>query len=178
MDHNKVFSAAVQGYHYYKSLWNPIPNQKLTCSHEENNLFDMFAITVCDNVKIVGHLSMEISRPTKYLLDIGSFFTVELTSINYQRAPLIQGGLKIPAKITITMSGTVKNHLLMEKYKEIVNKRYAEPNDEEVLGSFLALPPVGQACKRDARSEKIKKTGKEDQRKPSRTRSIHQTAFS
>ena len=76
------------------------------------------------------------------------------------------------------MSGTVKNHLLMEKYKEIVNKRYAEPNDEEVLGSFLALPPVGQACKRDARSEKIKKTGKEDQRKPSRTRSIHQTAFS
>ena len=175
MDNNKVFSAAVRGYNYYKSLWNPIPNQKLKCSHEENNLF---AITVCDNVKIVGHLSLEISRPTKYLLDIGSFFTVELTSINYQRAPLIQGGLKIPAKITVTMPGTVKNHLLMEKYKEIVNKRYAEPKNEEVLGSFLALPPVGQACKRDARSEKIKETRKEDQRKPLRSRSIHQTAFS
>ena len=46
------------------------------------------------------------------------------------------------------MPGTVKNHLLMEKYKEIVNERYAEPMDEEVLvlASFLALPPAGQVC--------------------------------
>ena len=48
----------------------------------------------------------------------------------------------------------------MEKYKEIVNERYAEPKDEEVLGSFLALPPVGQACKRDRRSEKSTKRGR------------------
>ena len=48
MDHNKFleFSVAVRGYHYHKSLRNPIPNQKLQCSHEENNLFDMFAIKV------------------------------------------------------------------------------------------------------------------------------------
>ena len=60
MDHNKVleFSAVVRGYHCYKSLWNPIPNQKFKCSHEENNPFDMFAIKVCDDVKIVGHLAM------------------------------------------------------------------------------------------------------------------------
>ena len=61
-------------------------NQKRKCFHEENNLFDMFAIRVCDDVKIV-------------------------------------------------------------------TERYAEPKDEEVLGYFLALPPVGQACKRDTRSE-------------------------
>ena len=48
----------------------------------------------------------------------------------------------------------------MEKYKEIVNERYAEPKDEEVLGSFLVLPPVGQACKRDTRSEKSTKRGR------------------
>ena len=52
------------------------------------------------------------------------------------------------------MSVTLKDRLLMGKYNEIVNERYAEPKDEEVLGSFLVLPPVGQACKRDTRSEK------------------------
>ena len=108
----------------------------------------MFAMKVCDYVKIVGHLPMVISRPTKYLLDRGAVFTVELTSSNYRRSPLIQGGLEIPGKVTATMPGTVKNHLLMEKYKEIVNERYAEPMDEEVLvlASFLALPPAGQVC--------------------------------
>ena len=58
------------------------------------------------------------------------------------------------------MPGTVKNHLLMEKYKEIVHECYVEPKDEEVLGPFLALPPVGQACKRDTRSEKSMKQGR------------------
>ena len=108
----------------------------------------MFAMKVCDDVKIVGHLPMAISRPTKYLLDRGAVFTVELTSSNYRRSPLIQGGLEIPGKVTATMPGTVKNHLLIEKYKEIVNERYAEPMDEEVLvlASFLALPPAGQVC--------------------------------
>ena len=120
----------------------------------------MFAIKVCDDVKIVGHLPMEISRPTKYLLDRGAVFTVKLTSTNYRRSPLIQRGLEIPAKVTVTMPGTVKNHLLIEKYKEIVNERYAEPKDEEVLGSFLALPPVGQVCKRDTRPEKGTKQGR------------------
>ena len=43
----------------------------------------MFAINVCDDVKIVGHLSVEMSRPTKYFLDRGAIFTVELTSTNY-----------------------------------------------------------------------------------------------
>ena len=156
MDYNKVleFSASIGEYHYYKSLWNPIPNQKLKCTHEGNNPFNMFAIKVCDDVKIVGHLPMEISRSAKYLLGRGAVFTVEVTSTNYRRSPLIQGGLETPAKLTVTIPGTVKDHLLMEKYNEIVNERYAEPKDEEVLGSFLVLPPVGQACKRDTRSEK------------------------
>ena len=117
----------------------------------------MFAIKVCDDVKIVGHLRVEISRPTMYLLDRGAVFSVELTSTNFRWSPLNQGSLEIPAKVTVTMPRTVKNHLLMEKYKEIVNERYAEPKDEEVLGSFLALPPVGKACKRDTRSEKSMK---------------------
>ena len=48
MNHNKIFefTAAVRGYHYYREFWNPVPNQKLSCAHEENNPFDMFAIKV------------------------------------------------------------------------------------------------------------------------------------
>ena len=116
----------------------------------------MFAIKVCDDVKIVRHLPMEIPRLTKHLLDRGAVFIVELTSTNYRRSLLIQGGLEIPAKVLVTMPGTVKNHLLMET----VNERFTEPIDEEVLGSFLALPPVGQACKRDTRSEKSTERGR------------------
>ena len=80
-------------------------NQKRKCFHEENNLFDMFAIRVCDDVKIVGHLQMKIPRPTKCLLDSGAVFTVELISTNYRRSPLIQGSLEIPAKVTVKLRG-------------------------------------------------------------------------
>ena len=58
------------------------------------------------------------------------------------------------------MPGTVKNHLHLEKCEDIVNERYAQPKDEEVLGSFLSLPPVGQVCKRDTRSGKSTKQGR------------------
>ena len=57
---------------------------------------------------------------------------VELISTNYRRSPLVQGGLEIPATVTVTLPGTVKNHLLINKYKE----------KEEILGSFLDLPPL------------------------------------
>ena len=120
----------------------------------------MFAIKLCDDVRIVGHLPMEISIPTKYLLDRGAVFTVELTCTKYQPSPLIPRGLEIPAKETVSMPRTVKNHLLMEKYKEIVNECYAEPRDEEVLGSFFALPPVGEIWKRDTRCEKSMNLGR------------------
>ena len=56
MDHNKIFefTAAVRGFHYYKAFWNPVTNQKLSCAHEENNPFDMFAIKACEGPKIIG----------------------------------------------------------------------------------------------------------------------------
>ena len=84
---------------------------------------------------------MEISRASKFLMDRGAIFMVELVSTNYRRSPLVQGGLEIPAKITGTMPGTVRNRLLIDKYKEIVTEIYAEPKKEEILGSFLALLP-------------------------------------
>ena len=133
------FTAAVRGFHYYKRFWNPEPEETLNCSHELNNPFDFFAIKVCSisNDEIVGHLPMEISRVTKFLIDRGAKVTTTLTSTNYRRSPLVQGGLEISCLVKVTMSGTVFNQLLMERYKQIVCERYIEPKDEEIIGTFL-----------------------------------------
>ena len=67
------FPAAIRGYHYYRKFWLPIEHQILTCHHELDNPFDMFAIKACgNNGTTVGHLPREISRVTKYILDRGA----------------------------------------------------------------------------------------------------------
>lgn len=138
------FSAAVRGFHYYRSFWSPQPEQVLRCSHEVGNAFDMFAIKVCESStdETVGHLPMEISRITKFLIDRGADVTAKLTSTNYRRSPLVQGGIEIPCLITVTMPGTILNQLLMERFKQLVQEKYVEPKNEEILGSFLHIEAV------------------------------------
>ena len=67
------------------------------------------------------------------------------------------------------MPGTVKSHLLIDKYKEIVIERYSEPMKEEILGSFLSLPPVVRQepaqGRREAAKLVTKKKSKEKQAK-------------
>ena len=68
------YSSAVCGYHYYRRYWQPQPEQRLVCSLEKNNPYDFFAIkvTVPESGTTVGHLAMENSRVTKYILDKGA----------------------------------------------------------------------------------------------------------
>ena len=41
-------------------------NQSFTsCTYEENNPFDLFATTMCEDKNIVGHLPIEVSRALK-----------------------------------------------------------------------------------------------------------------
>ena len=42
------------------------------------------------------------------------------------------------------MPGTVINQLLMERYKQWVETLYAEPKEEEILGTFLPLENTGE----------------------------------
>ena len=107
----------------------PEPEQTLNCSHEEANTFDRFAIKVCekDKTEIVGHLPMEISQITKFLPNRGANVSAKLTSTHYRRSPLVQGGIEIPCVVTLSMSGTVINQLLMERDKQLVEKLYTEP---------------------------------------------------
>ena len=83
--------AAVRGFHVYKAIWEPKDSEVLACSHEENNTHDPFAIKTCqlDSGKTVGHLPMELSRISKFILDRGAKITVKLCETHYRRSPLI-----------------------------------------------------------------------------------------
>ena len=133
------FSAAVRGYHYYRRYWTPQQDQELICSHEPDNPFDQFAIKVCDREKedVVGHLPREISRATKIFIDRVAKITATLTSTHYRRSPLVQGGMEIPCKISASIPGTCQNLLLLERYKQLIKESYTEPENEEILGSFI-----------------------------------------
>ena len=161
MAYNKTleFTSAVRGYHYYRTFWKPEPNQILNCYYENDNAFDRFAIKVCEFGKEipVGHLPKEISRVTKYLLDRGATATATLTGEHYRRSPLVQGGLEIPCKVSVTMPGTVSNLLVLEKYWQLVEELYTEPKNEEILGSFLHAIVTDQCPPPAKKNTKIKK---------------------
>ena len=139
------FFSAVRGYHYYRNTWNPEESEVLQHSHELENAFDLFAIKTCKpEGKIVGHLPMEIARVTKFLLDRGAVIIATLNTTNYRRSPLVQRGLEIACKVTVRMPVTIKNHILMDRYLELVRTLYAEPKDEIILESFLC--PLDVPC--------------------------------
>lgn len=50
MDSDQIYCyhTAVRGYHHYQRYWKPEENQKLYLWYERENLFDIFAINVCD----------------------------------------------------------------------------------------------------------------------------------
>ena len=89
----------------------------------------------------MDHLPREISRPTKFLLDRGAEIVAEIESSHYWRSHLIQVGLEIRCKVSVTLPGTMKNHMLLSRYKELVNKLYCEPKNEVIIGNFLTSVP-------------------------------------
>ena len=67
----------------------------------------------------------------------------ELSSTNYRRSPLVQGGLEIPCDVIVTMLGTTDNQLTLRKYKKLVCEKYAEPKEEAII-SFLEPNVIAQ----------------------------------
>ena len=128
---NLVFTAAVRGFHVYKINWKPQEGELLKCAHEVDNPYDMFSMKICkpDSNEIVGHLPMEISRITKFILDRGAVCNIKIRGKHYRRSPLVQGGLEIPCDVTISMIGGVVNHLLLAKYESLLKELYVEPKD-------------------------------------------------
>ena len=135
-------TAAARGFHVFRKKWKPALNEQLHCLQEPGNDYDVFSIKTCKPDKTtVGHLPREISRPTKFLLDRGAEIVAEIESSHYRRYPLIQGGLAIRCKVSATLPGTIKNHMLLDRYKELVNKLYCEPKNKVIIGNFLTSVP-------------------------------------
>ena len=134
------YDSTIRGFHVYRKTWQPTLGQILDCYHESNNVFDLFAIKVCekDSQKVVGQLPKEISRATKFIIDRGAVVTVEISSDHYRRSPLVQGGLEVPCNITVKTHPSFNLNVL-KKYKELVNTLYAEPENEEIIGTFISM---------------------------------------
>lgn len=161
----KTFKSAIRGYHYYKKYWSPHVEEKLTCSHEDNNAFDIFAIKTCkEDGTIVGHLPRELSRTLKFLLARGARISAVLTSTHYRRSPLVQGGLEIPCEVMIEMSPTQKNAQLLDRLMEIYETVYTEPLAPIILGSFIA-----DEMEVDVLSKDVPKTVKSSQQQKKET---------
>ena len=88
---------------------------------------------------MVGHLPMEISRITKFILQRGARVQATVNGKHYRRSPLIQGGLEVPCLVTVTMPRSIMNHLLIAQYEKLLGKIYLEPKDEEIMGTFLSV---------------------------------------
>ena len=81
---------------------------------------------------------MEISRATKFLIDRGARVFVEVSANHYRRSPLVQGGLEIPCKLSVELAiATIKNSMLIDRYKEMIRELYEEPSEEVIMGSLL-----------------------------------------
>ena len=118
------FTAAIRGYHVYQKIWQPELNETLVCIYERRNEFDAFSVKTVravDNAT-VGHLPTEISRPAKYLLDRGATVKAVITCLYYCRSPLFQGGLEIPCSVAVSMPGAIRNHLLLDQYRELLTE--------------------------------------------------------
>ena len=143
---NLVFTAAGRGFHVYKISWKPQEGELLKCAHEVDNPHDMFSMKICkpDSNEIVGHLPIKISRITKLILDRGAVCTIKIRGKHYRRCPLVQGELEIPCDVTISMIGSVVNHLLLAKYESLLKELYVEPKDEEIVATFLSVHNIGE----------------------------------
>ena len=132
----------------------------------------IFSIKTCKSDKTtVGHLPREISWPTKFLLDRGAEIIAEIESSHYRRSTLIQGGLEIRCKVSATLPGTIKNHMLLDRYKELVNKLYCKPKNEVIIGNFLTSVPnenihLNQSQQQQLAQKKVNRKRKANEEQP------------
>ena len=135
---NIIFSATVRGF-VCKASWKSKEDELLECSHEKDNPYDSFSIKVFkpdSPAEIVGHLPMEISRITKFIIDRGAQVAVKIRGRHYRRSPLVQGELEVPCEIKITMLGSIINHHLLVRYESLLKGLNIEPIG---IGTFLLI---------------------------------------
>ena len=116
--------------------------------------------------QIVWHLPMEISRITKFIVDRGAKCTLKIRVTHYRRSPLVQGGLEVPCEVSITMIGSVVNHVFWTRYESLLKELYMEPKGEKIVGTFLSLArhaneigEIAEAEPRPRQCKSLRRTG-------------------
>ena len=64
--------------------------------------------------------------------------------------------MEIACKVTVKISGTCVNILLMKKYKQLLQYLYIEPKNEEIRGSFLQANETIDVVEAQSISKKAK----------------------
>ena len=68
---------------------------------------------------IVGHIPKKISRYTRYVVEHGASVDAFVLATHHRPSPLIQGGLEIPIRLVLKLTGNEVNSAKL--YKNIVN---------------------------------------------------------
>ena len=139
---NIIFSAALRGFHVQKVSCKPKEDELLECFHEKDHPYDSFSIKVFkpdSPAEIVGHLPMEISRITKFIINRGAQVVVKTRGRHYRRSPLAQDGLEVPCQIKIAMVGRIINHHLLVGYQQLLKELHIEPKDEKIIATFPSI---------------------------------------
>ena len=82
---------------------------------------------------------MEISRITKFILQRGARVQTTVTGKHYRHSPITQGGLEVPYLVTVTMSGSIMNHLLIARYEKLLGELCIKPKDKKIMRTFLSV---------------------------------------
>ena len=104
----------------------------------------------------------------KFFVDSGAIVSAQLTSENYRRSPIAQGGME-----SQTIPSACVNILLMEKYKQLMQQLYIAPKNEKTLGSFLQANETIDGAEAQSVSKKAKVKRKQTDKTINRQKDIH-----
>ena len=83
--------------------------------------------------EIADHLPVQVNRTTKFIMARGVSVTLKIIGKYHRRSHLVQGGFEGPCEMTVMMSRSVVNHLLLTQYEKVLNELYVEPKNKEIV---------------------------------------------
>ena len=103
-----------------------------------------------------------LQKDLRVLIFANLEFFLLMAYIQSLQVGLVQGGLEVPCKVTVTMSGNVVNHLLLTPYEKLLNELYIEPKNEEIVGTFLSVAnEEGKQAEEKSRQQKKQQVKKD-----------------
>ena len=121
-----LLNTGLRGYHVYRtSCRKPFLKQQLTFKQEKDNKHDRFAVawqtilpgTIFPSTAV--HIPIELSRYVWHALQREAVIKGEVTAINYNLSPLVQGGLEIPIAVTVKWDDKNAIDILRKKVEEV-----------------------------------------------------------